>query len=203
MTSSFAIFYANVAAAVGALVLACAPVAAANYAACTLAAGQQYSFNSGVNGIGAGASLPGAAFSDTVTFTLAATLGLTSQIDYGNLAGVSVIGGLTVKLFKSGSAAPLFQGIDDTPGAQVTNSFVAASLAPGDYALVVSGAGSGALGGAYFGTIRAVPAGGLSFGAVAAVPELPGWTGMLLGLAFIGTLLRRRGISPAPSAIQA
>ena len=189
-------------AAAAALMLACAPAVAASYSAGSLAAGQQYSFDSGVDGIGAGTSLPGTAFTDTVTFTLAATLGLTSQIDYSNFAGESVISGLAVKLLKSGSAAPLFQGIDGTPGELVTNRFVAASLAPGDYTLVVSGAGSGLSGGWYTGAIGAVPPGGVSLGAVAAVPELPGWAGMFLGLAMIGTLLRKRGLSSARAPIR-
>ena len=160
MKSSLAIFYANVATAVGALVLACAPASAASYAAGTLSEGVPYTFESGVDGIGTGSPLPGVTFSDNVTFTLATTQGLTSQIDYSNFADEAVISGLAVKLFRSGSAAPLFQGIDGTPGDLVTNRFVAASLSPGDYILVVSGAGSGLSGGWYTGAIGAVPPGG-------------------------------------------
>ena len=202
MKSSLAIFFGHIATSVAAFTLACAPAGAASYAAGTLAAGQQYSFDSGVLGIGTGASLPGVAFSDSVTFTLATSLGLTSQLDYTNIAGDSLIGNFSTTLFRVGIAAPLFQGIDGAQGDLITNRFVAASLAPGDYTLIVSGAGSGALGGAYFGAIGAVPAGGVSLGAVGAVPELPGWAGMLLGLAFMGTLLHRRGISPTRAAMR-
>lgn len=136
-------------------------------------------------------------FLDVYAFSLGQTLGLSESVNFSNRAGIGMVGNFSASLFTATGSIALLSGIDSAPGSNLTNNqFYAASLAAGAYRLEISGIGSGFVGGAYTGSLTAVPAPA----PLLAVPEPESWAMMFAGLALM--LIRVRQVT-TNSAVQA
>lgn len=129
----------------------------------------------------AAAITPLGAFTDDYLFSLAGPVSLFSTAVSNNLTSVLGITGGTVSLFMETGAVDVAMGafaFNDTTGS-ISYSFGA--LAGGDYYYLVSGTGTGTLGGFY--TLTST---------VSAVPEPQSYALLLGGLGAIGFLVMRR-----------
>jgi PEP-CTERM motif len=131
----------------------------------------------------AAAITPVGVFSDSYLFSLSSAVSLFSTAVSNNLTGVLGIETGMVSLFQESGAVDIAIGdfaFDDTTGS-ISHSFGA--LASGDYYYLVSGTGTGTLGGFY--TLSST---------VSAVPEPQTYALLLGGLGAIGFMVLRRRV---------
>jgi hypothetical protein len=126
-------------------------------------------------------------FRQTLSFELATDLALKGDFLWRNRAATSITG-FDATLY-SGEGALLASDSDGGATSSLFNPYLT-HLAPGAYALVVSGVGGGTSGGQYTLTLAAL-APTLATTAVASVPEPATWMTLCAGLLLIGARVRR------------
>lgn len=130
----------------------------------------------------AAAITPIGTFEDNYLFNLPTAYSLFSTAVSNNLTNALGIQGGMVSLYKEAGAVDTALGSFAFDGTTGSTSFAHGALAAGDYYYLVSGTGTGSIGGFYT----------LSSSTVTAVPEPHAYTLMLAGLGVIGFLARRR-----------
>ena len=130
----------------------------------------------------AAAITPIGTFEDNYLFNLPTAYSLFSTAVSNNLTNALGIQGGMVSLYKEAGAVDTALGSFAFDGTTGNTSFAYGALAAGDYYYLVSGTGTGSIGGFYT----------LSSSTVTAVPEPHAYTLMLAGLGVVGFLARRR-----------